>query len=316
MTLLIYDDVYLGHRADTSHPENPGRLTAIVSALEERGMRGKLRALSPRRASREELALAHSESYIERVQQAAGGGVQWLDWDTYVCEDSWEAAVTAAGGVLRACEEVANGGDVTAFCAVRPPGHHASSSRGMGFCLFNNVAIAARYVQREKGLARVAIVDWDCHHGNGTAEIFYEDPSVLYLSLHRYPFYPGTGGEGEAGAGEGKGTTVNVPLPGGVSRGEYRRRFEEAIEGGLIPFQPEAVVVSAGFDAHEADPIAGLGLEAEDFGWMTEKLCEAAQGNARGRIVSVLEGGYDVEALGECVCEHVSALMRGGGDCE
>ncbi len=315
MTLLIYDDVYLRHREEAPHPENPERLRAVLSALDERGMREKLRLLPARRASREELALVHRESYIDEVRRAAGGGVGWLDWDTYVCEESWDAAVTAVGGVLRACEEVANGGDVTAFCAVRPPGHHASSSRGMGVCLFNHVAVAARYLRKEEGLGKVAIVDCGCHHGNGTAEIFYEDPSVLYVSLHRYPFYPGTGSELETGAGEGKGTTVNVPLPGSVTREQYRARFEEVMEGNVVSFRPEAILVSAGFDAHGADPIAGLGLEAEDFGWMTGKLCEAARGSAQGRVLSVLEGGYDLRALGDCVCEHVSALLDGELGC-
>jgi len=315
MTLLVYDDIYLKHYCGEWHPERPERLRYIISALEESGLMSSLRKISPRPASKQELALIHTQSYIDELERLSRNGRQWLDPDTCVGPDSWEASLKAVGGLLSACDEIVNGNARTAFCAVRPPGHHATSGRGMGFCLFNNVAIAARYLQSSLGLSRIAIVDWDCHHGNGTAEAFYDDPFVLYISLHCYPFYPGSGSESEVGEGAAKGTTVNIPLPDNTPADQYRKKFADALERVLIPFQPELILISAGFDGFAADPIGGLGLDPQDFAWMTQKVCEASRETANGRIISALEGGYNLDALAQCVCEHVAALIDGEKAC-
>ena len=316
MTLLVYDEIYLKHDCGEWHPERPERLQYIISKLETSGLIYKLRRVSPRAASKQELALVHTKFYIDQIERLSGNGPQWLDLDTCVSEHSWEAATKAAGGVLAACDEVLRGTARTAFCAVRPPGHHATPARGMGFCIFNNVAIAARYLQSFAGLSRIAIVDWDCHHGNGTADTFYHDSSVLYISLHRYPFYPGSGSESDVGEGTAKGTTLNIPLPGSASKAEYLKKYEDAIDSALIPFRPQFVLISAGFDGLAGDPIGGLGLESQDFASMTRKLSDAARDCAGGRIVSVLEGGYNLDALAEAVRFHVGALIDGEEACE
>jgi len=315
MTLLVYDDIYLKHYCGEWHPERPERLQYAISALEKSGLMSKLHRVSPRAASKQELALVHTKSYIDEVERLSQTGHQWLDLDTCVSEHSWEAAIKAVGGVLAACDEILKGTTRTAFCAVRPPGHHATPARGMGFCIFNNVAIAARYLQSFAGLSRIAIVDWDCHHGNGTAETFYHDSSVLYISLHRYPFYPGSGSENEAGEGTATGTTLNIPLPASTPKDEYRNKYEAALRDTLIPFKPQFILISAGFDALAVDPIAGLGLSPEDFGWMTKMVCDAARETAGCRVVSALEGGYNLDALAECVCVHVAALIDGEEAC-
>ena len=294
MTLLVTDPLYLEHRT-TGHVECPERVVAILEHLRKCGVLAKLSPLAARDATIDEIALVHDRHYIEGVRDAAERGGGWFDADTYLNERSYAAAVRAAGGVLAAVEAVRGGRDSSAFCLVRPPGHHATPARGMGFCLFNNVAIAARFIRK-----RVLIVDWDVHHGNGTQDIFYEDPSVGYLSTHRVPFYPGTGGAGERGAGN----IINLPMTVGTSRKSFLGQFEAGVRKAGAEFKPEFVLVSCGFDAFEGDPIGGLGLKPEDYRTMTDIV------RALGApVVSALEGGYSLEGLGPCAEQHLLGLL-------
>ncbi|HHT9121121.1 MAG TPA: histone deacetylase family protein, partial [Candidatus Hypogeohydataceae bacterium YC41] len=305
MTLLYYHDIFLKHGTGGLHPECPGRLEAIIAHLQTLSLWDKLRIKKPRKASEEDIALVHSQEYIHQVKEMAKGGGGLLDPDTLVCRASYEVALYAAGALLDAVDAVMAGKATNAFCMVRPPGHHATPKRGMGFCLFNNVAIAARYLLSKHHLQRVLIMDWDCHHGNGTQEAFYEEPKVFYISLHRWPFYPGTGNPTETGKGPGEGFTLNVPLGWNASREDYINMFEKVMRGEARAYRPEFVLISAGFDTYDKDPIAGLGLEAEDFGRLTELVLEVAEESAAGRIVSCLEGGYSLEGLPLCVEHHL-----------
>jgi acetoin utilization deacetylase AcuC-like enzyme len=292
MTLLVTDGLYRKHRAP-NHPECPERLAAIEEHLHACGLWDRVTHLPARDATDEELGLVHTAEHVARIRAMKPG---WIDEDTYVNEHSLAAALRAAGGVVAACDAVAAGRDSTAFCLVRPPGHHATSDRAMGFCLFNNVAIAARKLRR-----RVLIVDWDVHHGNGTQKIFESDPTVFYLSTHRYPFYPGTGAASE----HGRGNVLNIPLEMGTSREEVLREFEEGVRSAAAGFRPEFVLISCGFDAYEKDPVGGLSLRPEDFGEMTRILR-----SLKVPVVSALEGGYALDALGRCAEAHLEALMQ------
>lgn len=294
MTLFITDPLYLEHRAE-GHLECPERLRAILDHFRARGLFSRLTSWPARDATEDEIALVHDRRYVELVRQASARGGGWLDADTYLNERSYAAAVRAAGGVLAAVEAVRDGRDRTAFCAVRPPGHHALPGQGMGFCLFNNVAIAARFTRK-----RALIVDWDLHHGNGTQAIFWEDPSVWYVSFHRSPFYPGTGEEDERGAGN----IFNRPVPWGTPWREILGWLEGMLERAAREFRPEIVFISCGFDAYAGDPLGGLGLRPEDFRTMTERV--RALGTP---VVSSLEGGYDLEGLGPCAEAHVQGLL-------
>ena len=304
MAFLAYDDLFLEHDTGPGHPESPDRLVAIVDHLTSRGLFGRARRIELRPATREELALAHDEDHIARMAGTEGRSGR-LDPDTRVGPRSHDAALLAAGSLLAATDEVMGGGETRGMCLVRPPGHHAERGRAMGFCLYDNVAICARYAQRRHGIERVAIVDFDVHHGNGTQDVFKDDESVFYLSLHRYPFFPGSGGP--ADGGDAPVATLNVPLPGGTPREVYHEAFDRALER-VEAFAPEFLVLSAGFDAHRDDPIGGLGLTAADFGLLTEKLVALAERTAKGRVVSALEGGYGLRALGPCVEAHLTAL--------
>ena len=311
-TGLLYDDVYLGHLSgDTGHPERPERLTAIVGGLEQAGLLKNLGRIASRRATDDELALAHDRSYVELIRRELSNvqGVQELSTgDTSVTRGSLAAALAAAGGVLNAVDAVATGRMKNAFCAVRPPGHHATRNRGMGFCIFNNVAIAARYLQKVHGIRRVLIVDWDYHHGNGTQDIFYEDDSVFYFSTHHYGAYPGSGGPAETGAGKGLGTTLNVPLP----RGATDAQILQAFEGKLVPaarrFKPDFILISAGFDGMRNDVLGQFDITPQGFAAITRVVVKLADELCHGRIVSVLEGGYRLDGLAESVAAHVKAL--------
>jgi acetoin utilization deacetylase AcuC-like enzyme len=294
MALLVTDPIYLEHHAP-GHVECPERLVAIERHLRERGLLSRLTPLAARDATEKEISLVHDPEYVAAVRAACERGGGWLDADTYLNGRSYAAAVRAAGGVLAAAEAVAAGRDRAALCLVRPPGHHATPDRGMGFCLFNNVAIAARFLKR-----RVFIVDWDVHHGNGTQDTFLEDPSVWYLSTHRFPFYPGTGREEERGCGN----IINIPLPGWTSRADFLDRFKSAVEQAGREFKPEFVIVSCGFDAYEGDPIGGLNLKPEDYRTLTDVV------RALGApVVSALEGGYSLDGLGPCAEHHVLGLL-------
>ena len=311
MTLLIYDDIFLKHDTGYGHPENARRLENTVKHLKESELWGQLRIGKPRAALVEEIGLIHPQAYIETVKQIAERGGGWLDGDTAVSSASYEAAVYAAGAPLTAVDLIMKGEEKNAFCLVRPPGHHATPGRGMGFCLFNNVAIAAKYLQSKHQLEKILIVDWDVHHGNGTQDAFYNDPTVLYFSMHRYPFYPGSGRKEEDGQGKGKGFTVNVPLSFDTTPERYIEIFTDVMEQRVNQFAPEFIIISAGFDIYKKDPIGGLNIEIKDFGILTEIVVKSAERHCKGRIVSCLEGGYHLSGLPLCIEAHLKALFRG-----
>jgi acetoin utilization deacetylase AcuC-like enzyme len=304
-TLLLTHSACLDHDPGRFHPERPERLQAVLAALDDDQFRSMERREAPR-ARDEDLALCHPVPFIEGLMGAVPpAGRHQLDGDTAISPGSGEAALRAAGAVVAAVDAVLRGEAKNAFCAVRPPGHHAEAAQAMGFCLFNNVAVGALHARAAHGLARVAVIDFDVHHGNGTQAMFERDASLFYASTHQWPLYPGTGAENEHGVGN----IVNVPLPSGSDGSVFRRAVERRILPALDRFAPELVLISAGFDAHAQDPLAGLMLEDEDFAWVTSALAEVARRHAKGRIVSTLEGGYDLEALGRSAAAHVGALL-------
>ncbi|KPK82957.1 MAG: histone deacetylase [Phycisphaerae bacterium SM23_33] len=308
----MYGDVYLEHKTPGSHPESPQRLSAIVQGLEESGLLGQLVKLTPREAPPQWLTTIHAPEYVARVQTICRRGDSYLDSpDTPISASSYDVAVKAVGGVLSAVDAVVAGKVRNAFCAVRPPGHHALRDRAMGFCIFNNVAIAARYAQKQHGLGKVLIVDWDVHHGNGTQAAFYDDPTVFYFSVHRQPpFYPGTGKAAEKGQGKGEGLCLNVPLPAGSTDADYRKVFQEKLRPAALAFQPDFVLISAGFDAHADDPLGEMKLSARAFADLTRIVKAIADECCQGRLVSVLEGGYTPAGLARSVEAHVAALKE------
>lgn len=309
MTLFYYDPIFQEHRTG-QHPERPERLSAVMRHLQFTGLDASCTRPAWTPISQERLVRVHSLEYVQRLQQfcAAGGG--WLESDTVVVPRSFDVALSVAGAVCDATERVLKGESRNAFCLVRPPGHHALQTDAMGFCLFNNIALAAQVACVEFGLDRVLIVDWDVHHGNGTQDSFWEEARVGFFSAHRWPFYPGTGAADETGRGDGLGTTVNLPVPFGTSRADYRRAFQAKLETLADKLRPQLVLISAGFDAHRADPVGSLGLETEDFLELTRVVGAIAQTHAEGRIVSALEGGYNPEMLAECVETHLGELLR------
>ena len=307
-TLLITHPASLSHEMPAGHPERADRLRAVERALADERFAGLIRASAPL-GTLEQVALCHDGTYAEAILAASpASGMVQLDADTSMSPGTVEAALRGVGGAIHAVDEVMRGHVANAFSATRPPGHHAERSRAMGFCFFNSAAIAARHAQKAHGIARVAIVDWDVHHGNGTQDIFWDDGSVLYASTHEMPLYPGTGAASERGE---HGTIVNIPLLAGTESGEFRDPFEIELLPRLEAFAPELIIISAGFDAHWRDPLANLNLDETDFAWATQKLMAIADKSAGGRIVSVLEGGYDLEALSKSAAAHVTALMRG-----
>lgn len=305
---FVYDPLYREYDAG-DHPESPERLRAILALLDSSGLSGRLTAVEARDATREDLTLVHTGEHVDQIQQLAASGGCWADPDTWVGPRSYDAAVRAVGGTLAAVDAVMEGRVRSAFCALRPPGHHATPSRAMGFCLFNQVAIAAQHLIARHGLLRVAVLDVDVHHGNGTQEAFHRRGDVLYVSTHQYPFYPGTGHFQETGEGPGAGTTVNLPLPRGTRDGDIRRVVEEVAVPVVRRFAPQFILVSAGFDAHHADPLAGLELSVDGYGWLMATAKTLAEELCGGRLVLVLEGGYHLTALPWCVRRTLETLL-------
>ncbi len=305
-TLLLTHSAGLGHDMGRGHPERPDRLRAIERVLEHERFQPLMREQAPL-GDRTAVIRAHPEAYFDAIERAAPkDGIVQLDPDTAMSPGTWEAVMRAIGGTTRAVDEVMRGDVDNAFVAMRPPGHHAETARPMGFCFFNQAAIAARHAQAEHGAERVVVVDFDVHHGNGSQDIFWADPTVMYCSTHQMPLYPGTGARTERGEHD---TIVNAPL----RPGDGGERFREALETTILPrlnsFAPDLVIISAGFDAHRRDPLANLMLVEDDFAWATGKLMDVAQKHANGRLVSVLEGGYDLEGLAHSVAAHVLTLM-------
>ncbi|HWQ12657.1 MAG TPA: histone deacetylase [Roseiflexaceae bacterium] len=307
-TAIVFNPRQAAHD-EPRHVEQAARLAAVTGALDASGLRPELLELPPLAASEEQIRAVHLAAMIDLVRWTATQLGLWLDHDTYTTVASWEAALYAAGAALQATEAVVEGRAANAFALVRPPGHHATPARPMGFCLFNNVAVAARHALDTLGLARVAIVDYDVHHGNGTQDIFYGERRALFCSTHGSPLYPGTGAEGEIGTGDAVGTTLNVPLPHGVGDMGSARVFDELIAPAVRRFAPQLIFVSAGFDGHWADPLGPLALSVAGFAGLTRRLMALADELCAGRIVLVLEGGYNRQALGACVVAVLRVLL-------
>ena len=309
---LIYDPVYLEHDPGSHHPESAARLTATLKVLEEKGMLPRLAQLAPYAATPEDLALVHHPAYVRAVERAAAQGGGYLDFDTIISRGSYQAAVMAAGGAMRAVDAVLDGEAQAAFALVRPPGHHARPTRGMGFCLFNNVAVAARHALR-RGLQRVLIVDYDVHHCNGTQEAFYRDSDVLYFSVHQYPSYPGTGDYDEVGEGVGDGYTVNVPLPAGTGDAGFESAFTEILAPLARRFRPELILASVGYDAHWTNSVylnmVAMNMSVQGYATLARRLQALADELCRGRLALVLEGGYHLEAQAYSTLATFAALL-------
>lgn len=306
---LVYHPTYLLHETRT-HPENSMRLVRILKQLEESPIRNNLFYIPPRLAAIEEISLVHPLTYIKMIERACQTNKRSIDPDTQICPKSYEVALLAAGGVLSAVDAVMEGKKVNrAFALIRPPGHHAEPDRGMGFCIFNNIAIGAKYAQNKYGLKKILIIDFDVHHGNGTQLVFYDDPTVLYCSIHQYPFYPGTGTQLEKGEGKGEGFTINIPLPVKSGDSEYIQAFKNYIQLQALQFNPQLILVSAGFDAYKDDPIGGMKLTNEGYKNITRMICDIANQTCEGKIVSCLEGGYNLDVLPVLVEEYLLEML-------
>lgn len=310
MTALLLDPIYQQHDPGPGHPESILRHVAVTKALTAAGIVAKTQAVPPRAATLDEIALCHDPAYIRTAREDVESGRDDLSTgDTAVCAKSYEVATQAVGGVLNAVDAVFSGRAKNAFCAVRPPGHHARPAQGMGFCLFNNIAIAARHAQTRHGAEKIAIVDWDVHHGNGTQDIFYEDGSVLFCSTHQSPLYPFTGHADETGAGRGRGSTLNLPFPARTGMSTLGAAFTDRLLPAIDRFKPDLILISAGFDSRIDDPLGQFRLTDDDFVTLTRLLMESAANHCQSRLVSVLEGGYNIQGLASAVTAHVGGLM-------
>jgi acetoin utilization deacetylase AcuC-like enzyme len=308
-TQVFYDRSVLLHQPPADHPESPQRINAVVSTVRQLEQQGRLSVVTPHAATEEEILLVHSTDYIKKVRAEIAAGRQTLSTgDTELSRDSLTAAFAAAGTVVSAVDAVMTGRTPTAFCAVRPPGHHASANRGMGFCIFNNIAIGARHAAKRHRVNRILIADWDVHHGNGTQEVFWSDGSVLFFDVHQHPWYPGTGSPAEQGDGKARGLIVNNPFPAGSGRAEILKAFRERLVPAAASFKPELVLISAGFDSRAGDPLGQFTLTDQDFAELTDLLLNIAREHAGGRLVSVLEGGYAIDGLARAVSAHLGRL--------
>jgi acetoin utilization deacetylase AcuC-like enzyme len=313
-TALIYRDFYLRHNDLPTQVEHPDRLRVIMARLKETGLLDRLERVAPPPAPIEWITQVHTPEHVERARQAC----LWLkdesgpldSGDVSMTGRTFDVAVCAVGGILGGVEAVMSGKVRNAFCAVRPPGHHASSNRAMGFCIFNNVAIAARYLQKKHGLKKIMIIDWDCHHGNGTQEIFYNDPTVFYFSTHQSPFYPASGFANERGGPDAVGTKLNVLLPKGAGDADLLKAYREQLAPAAAAFKPDFILISAGFDAAAGDLLGGLSVTPSGYSEMTRFVKELAATHCQGRLVSTLEGGYSLKQLPGCVEAHVRALLE------
>ncbi len=308
---LLLDPIYKKHETAWDHPEAPERIDALIDAFAASSLAGTTLRLSPREATFDEVCRAHDPRYVETVLAAIRSGARWLaEGDVSVCHRSADIALLAAGGVLEAVDHVLEGAASNAFCAVRPPGHHASANRAMGFCIFNNVAVAARHAQAAHGVERVAILDWDVHHGNGTQDIFYKDGTVLFCSTHQTPWYPGTGAMEETGEGPGMGLTINRPFRAGAGMMEVGGAFRRDFLPAILQFQPQLIILSAGFDSRIGDPLGEFRLTVANFGELTRLVLGAAAKVCGGRVVSVLEGGYSLPGLAAAATAHFRELAE------
>ncbi|MBI5206278.1 MAG: histone deacetylase [Candidatus Firestonebacteria bacterium] len=308
-TGFVYSPYYLKH--DTGHhPESPKRLQAIIDILKETSLYNKLIHLDPYKATEQEISLIHDADYAKEVWKKCTQNIRNIDMDTVICEESYNVALVAVGGVLRAVDAIVNGEVKNVFCAIRPPGHHAEIAQGMGFCLFNNIAIGARYAQNKYKIKKILIIDWDAHHGNGTQHIFYDDPSVLYFSIHQFPHYPGTGRKEETGSGKGKGFTINIPVKSGINEEDFIKYFSDGLLPEAEKFKPDLIMISAGFDSHKEDFLAQLPVTESGYVKMTEIVKKLADKTCSGKIISVLEGGYNLKALARSVCVHIESLTK------
>jgi acetoin utilization deacetylase AcuC-like enzyme len=314
-TAFLYDERFLLHETSSWHPEVPERLESIYKGIQDAGLLEKVIRMRASRADLKWIQAVHDKAYIDRFNDACMTGIKVFDCpDNQMCSNSYEIALLAAGGVIDAAAAIMKGEIKNAFCAVRPPGHHAVKASAMGFCYFNNVAVAARYLQKEWGIENIGIVDFDVHHGNGTQEIFQSDPTVFYYSIHQHPSfaYPGTGREFERGAGKGLGFTKNSPVLPGQGDEEYKRLIERDLIPAFESFKPEFIIISAGFDAHIDDDMSDIRLSTDGFSWITEQIVEMAEKYSKGRLLSVLEGGYALHRLGELAKNHLTILLNGG----
>ncbi len=309
-TGFVYHEDFLLHDTGTWHPERADRLKSIVQTLSSTGLKEKLKTITPEPAQIKWIETIHTTEYVKSIEKACDLGYKNLDADTTICSDSYRIALLAAGSGISAADKIMNGEIQNGFCAVRPPGHHAEKKRAMGFCLFNNVAITARYLQQKFSLKKILIIDWDVHHGNGTQNAFYDDATVFYFSVHQSPHYPGTGLINEFGMGEGEGFNLNVPLPAGMGDEDYIEIFQSKLKPAVEKYKPDFILISAGFDAHRDDPLAGMQLTEAGFAKLTDIVAGFAEKICQGRVISLLEGGYNLEKLAASVAAHIEVLIK------